>query len=322
MSTTKDLLSQNEIDSLLEIFSSPHDDKNSDILFGVRMAKVAKGIESYLENLGLVCDDVKVSKHTPACERCYSYALYDRYLDNLSIDNTLALRIIAARFGSKNRDASLERVLTSLEQELIQDVCKEIVYILEKELDSYMPNEGGSENIMDQGLLVLQGDVQHMISFTFTKEPVAENLPAQLEKEEVSEGSDATGTKVEAVLGTIATKVLKPGLIYKINTFAKNRAVLLLDESLPFMANRLQESDGKLLLLLQEAVTDKRLLAGFYLNIAGTTIDDETLMRLERGTFLELHMYDDVQIHKDGKMVAKAKILVSSGEIAVKIFKG
>ena len=53
---TKDLLSQSEIDSLLDIFASTGEDKSTDILFEVRMAKTAKGIENYLENLGLQFD--------------------------------------------------------------------------------------------------------------------------------------------------------------------------------------------------------------------------------------------------------------------------
>ena len=322
MSTTKDLLSQNEIDSLLEIFSSPDEDKNTDILFEVRMAKVATGIEHYLENLGLMFDDVKVSKNTTVCENCYRYTSDNPHLEDIFMDNTLALNILAARFGSKSSEVSFERVLTSLEQQLMTEVCKEIVYILEKELDNYLVKEDGVEKIADQSVLVLQGNAQHMIFFSFKKESAKQSVSKGLDKKEVLNSCDNTRTKLEAVLGTIATKVLKPGVIYKVNTFSKNRAVLLLDETLPFMANRLEESDEKLLLLLQEAVTDKRLLAGYYLCVAETTIDDEALMRLERGTFLELGLYDDMQIHKNGKMVAKAKVLVTDGDIAVKVLKG
>ena len=313
MSTTKDLLSQNEIDSLLEIFSSPTEDTNSDILFEVRMAKVLKGIENYFENLGLVFDDVKASKSISEREHDYNYTPEYLYLENVSIDSRLALTLLAARFGSVNRDEPVDRALTSLEEQLLIDVSKEIIYVLEKELDSYFTQGSDTENIVDQSIVVLQDGTEQKISFSFMRESKAESA---------SSNSTVNGTKIEAVLGTISTKVLKKGQIYRVHAFAKERVLLLIDGTLPFMANRLEESDETLLFLLQEAVTDKRVFNGYYLCIAGTVIDDEVLLGLERGTFLELRVYDDVEIHKDGKMVAKAKVLLKSGEIAVKVIEG
>jgi len=322
MSTTKDLLSQNEIDALLDIFSSPTEERSNDIVFELRMAKVAKGIENYLENFGLVLDGVKVSKNIAVDKNSYSYNSDYPYLDTLSIDNRLVLTVLVARFGSKNSDISLERALTSLEKELFHDISKEIIYIFEKELDSYLVKESGNESLVGQSVLVTLKNVQFVINFSFANETAKESVPASLKEHKPQESDDVAGTKIEALLGTIATKVLKPGVIYKVHAFSKKRAVLLIDRTLPFMANRLQESDKKLLLLLQEAVTDKRILSGYYLCIAGSRIDDETLLGLERGTFLELHMYDDVEIHKDGKIVVKAKVLVTNGEIAVKVIEG
>ena len=319
---TKELLSQNEIDSLLDIFSSSDENKSSNILFEVRMAKVAKGIENHLENLGLQFDDVSVSKSISEHKNSYNYNPDYLYLENLSIDNTLALSILAARFGANNREFSLDRELTSLEKQLLEDLCREIAYIVEKELDSYLAKDDGVEKIADYSLLVSQENVQSAMQLSFTTEPVVPTAPVMLIEEEAVERSDVDGTKVEAVVGTIATKILEQGAMYKLHAFAKNRAVLLLDETLPFMAERLQESDEKLLFALQEALTDKTVLAGYYLSVAGTTMDDEALLALEYGTVLALRPYDDVQIHKDGKMVAKAKAFFSNGEIAVKVLEG
>lgn len=313
MSTTKDLLSQNEIDSLLEIFSSPAEEGDSDILFEVRMAKVLKGVENYFENLGVVFDEISVSKSLPERTHDYNYVSDYLYLDKLSIDNRLALTVLAARFGAINRDVAIDRALTSLEERLLIDVSREIIYILEKEIDSYLRNNGGTETIADYSIDVLQDGITQKIGFSFMRESTIENTIAS---------SAASGTKVEAILGTIATKVLKKGQIYRVHTFDKERALLLIDSTLSFMANRLEESDETLLFLLQEAVTEKRALSGHYLCVAGTLIDDEVLLGLERGTFLELRVYDDVEIHKDGKIVAKAKVLVKYGEITVKVIEG
>lgn len=319
---TKDLLSQNEIDSLLDIFSSPDEEKSRDILFEVGMAKVAKGIENYLDILGLQFDNVRVIKSTTEHKNSYNYNPEYLYLENLSIDNSLALSTLAARFGAKEKNFSLDRELTSLEKQLLEDLCREIAYIVEKELDSYLAKDDGVEKIADYSLLVSQENVQSAMQLSFTTEPVVPTAPVMLIEEEAVERSDVDGTKVEAVVGTIATKMLEQGVMYKLHAFAKNRAVLLLDETLPFMAERLQENDGKLLFALQEALTDKTVLAGYCLSVADTTMDDEALLALEYGTVLALRPYDDVQIHKDGKMVAKAKAFFSNGEIAVKVLEG
>jgi hypothetical protein len=313
---TKDLLSQNEIDSLLDIFSSPDEDKNTDILFEVGMAKVAKGIENYLDILGLQFDNVRVIKSTTEHKNSYNYNPEYLYLENLSIDNSLALSILAARFGAKEKNFSLDRELTSLEKQLLEDLSREIAYIVEKELDSYLAKDNGLEKIADYSLLVSQENAQSAMQLSFTTAPVV------LQEQEPVETSDVDGIKVEAVVGMITVDVLEQGAMYKLHAFGKNRAVLLLDETLPFMAKRLQESDSTLLFALQEAVTDKTMLAGYYLSVAAATIDDEALLALAHGTVLDLKPYDDVQIHKDGKMVAKAKAFFSNGEIAVKVLEG
>ena len=319
---TKDLLSQSEIDSLLDIFASPGEDKNRDILFEVRMAKAAKGIENYLENLGLQFDTVRVSKDMSAEQNSHNYNPEYIYLENLAIDNCLALSILAARFGSQDKNFSLDRELTSLEKQLLEDVCKEMAYIVEKELDSYLVKADSSEKMADQRILVSQENIQSVISFSFTKEPVVTNTSVVIEDETVIETDDVAGTRVEAVLGTIATDTLEKGIFYEMQAFINNRAILLLDKTLPFMAKRLEEGDERLSFVLQEAVNDKRVLDDYYLCVAGTMIDDEALLSLEHGTVLELNTYNDVQIHKDARMVAKAKVLVTDGEITVKVLKG
>lgn len=319
---TKDLLSQSEIDSLLDIFASTGEDKSTDILFEVRMAKAAKGIENYLENLGLQFDTVRVSKDMSAERNSHNYNPEYMYLKNLSIDNSLALSILAARFGSQDKNFSLDRELTSLEKQLLEDVCKEMAYIVEKELDSYLVKADSSEKMADQRILVSQENIQSVISFSFTKEPVVTNTSMVIEDETAIETDDVAGTKVEAVLGTIATDMLEKGIFYEMQAFSNNRAILLLDKTLPFMAKRLEAGDERLSFVLQEAVNDKRVLDGYYLCVAGTTIDDEALLSLEHGTVLELDTYNDVQIHKDARMVAKAKVLVTDGEITVKVLKG
>lgn len=316
---TKDLLSQSEIDSLLDIFTSPAEEKNRDILFEVRMARAVKGIENYLENLGLQFDAARVSKSRAAEQNSCHYTPDCLYLENLSIENSLALSILAVRFGSKQENLLLERELTSLEKELLEDVCKEITYIVEKELDSYLLKDAAALKIEEYSLFVVQESVEHAISFSFTKESIVPTAPVVFEDEPVPETNDAAGTKIEAILGTIAAKTLEKDIFYNMQAFAENRAALLLDGTLPFMAKRLQEDEKELSFMLQEAASDKTVLEGYYLCVARATIDDEVLLALEHGTVLELKPYDDVQIHKDGKMVAKAKVFVLDGEIAVKV---
>ncbi|MGB5964414.1 MAG: hypothetical protein WBG65_02660 [Sulfurimonadaceae bacterium] len=332
---TKELLSQKEIDALLDVFNSSDEEKSTDILFEIRMAKIAKGIENHLDSLGLQFDNVRVVKSTSVHKNSYNYIPEYPYLQNLSMDNSLALTILATRFGSKEKSFSLDRPLTSLENRLLKKLCKEIEYMVEKELDDYFLKDNMLEEIADHSVVITQENSQSMMQFSFTTQTIVSSTHRMLQEKETVETDDVEGTKIEAVIGTITTKTLEQGATYKMLSFPKNSALLSMDASMIFMAKTLQKSDDKLLFELQNAVydsefssshalgcwplIDKTMLAGYCLSVARTIIDDGALLTLDYGTVLALKPYDDVQIHKDGKMVAKAKLFFSDSEIAVKV---
>ncbi len=319
MASTKELLSQNEIDALLELFNRSENKQNTDILFEVGMAKVAKAIGSYLDGLGLTTDKVRAVQSKSEVNDRFSYKPDYAYLERLAIDNALALAIIGARFGSRVNSATPERPLTSLERRLMQALCREIEYIVEKELDPYLRKAVTDKKIADSSVVITYANRQSTLQFSFTvrSTPVAQTRNLAQKKEAVS--ADTDGTKVEASVGRLMTDTLEKGKHYKVAAFDKNNIHLLLDSSMVLMAGTVEKSNEKLSVRVKKSVTEKTVNGGYELVVAGTVMDDETFLSLEYGSLLALTLYDDVQVHKDGKIVAKAKVCASGGEITVKV---
>lgn len=316
---TTELLSQHEIDALLDVFNASDQERGTDILFEVGMSKVGNGLELYFESLGLPFESLKVRKSTVREKSSYTYIPQYSYLEKIAIDNALALRILAIEFGAKTDNSALDRELTLLEKELLDDMCGEIAYLVEKELGNYLEKEAHSEPAADHSVLVVCGDEERAIRFSFAQRSVEPEKAALSEREDPAESSEKAKTKIAAVVGTIAADRLEVGRTYMLQPFSRNRTVLLLDEDLPFMATRHSQNGTTLAYTLQEAVTDKNMLCGHYVTIADTTIDDASLLELDRGSQLELTLYDEVQIHKDAKMVATAQLARSEGKPVVKV---
>ncbi len=315
--TAKALLSRTELEALLEQFEPTEATRGSETLFEAGMAKVAKTIEHSLQRRGVFCDEVHVGKGRPSSGAGFRYEPAYRYLESLHIENALALQILATAFGAGKSDLPLDRPLTSLERELLGELCGEIVYSVEKELEKYLLKAGALKRISDYSVSVTLQNRKGVIAFAFKREPI---LPATPEAAAASlDSSDVEGTKVEAAVGAIAATVLRKGAEYAVHTFGKSSAVLLLDGTLPFMAKRLHSGDNRLAFAIEDAISEKSAFDGYYLCVAGSTIDDETLLGLEHGSVLSLEPYEVAVVYKDGKMAAKAKLLLQDGEIAVKI---
>ncbi len=316
---TKELLSQHEIDALLDVFNASDEERGTDILFEVGMSKVANGLELFFESLALPFESLKVRKSTVREESSYTYFPQYPYLDKIAIDNVLALRILAMEYGAKADNSALDRELTLLEKELLEDQCGEIAYLVEKELGNYLEKDAHSEPTADHSVLVVCGDEERAIRFSFAQGPAEPEKVVLSERQASVESNEEAKTKVVAVIGTVAADRLEVGSTYALQPFSRNRTVLLLDEKLPFMATRHSQKGATLAYILQEAVPDKNMLCGHYVTIADTTIDDASLLELDRGSQLELELYGNVQIHKDAKMVAKAQLTRSEGQPVVKV---
>lgn len=319
MANTKELLSQNEIEALLDLFNTSENKEKTDILFEVGMSKVAKAICSYLDGLGLTTDKVRAVQSKTDVQDCFSYMPDYPYLERLSIDNFLALAIIRARFGGAANSETPDRPLTSLENRLMQALCREIEYIVEKELDHYLCKAATDKKIADSSVVITYENRQSALQFSFTVQsaPVAQIQTVVPKKEAVPVNTD--GTKVDASIGRLITDALEAGREYKVAAFRNNEVHLLLDTSMVLMAESVEKSREKFLVKVKKSVTEKAVTGGYELIVAGTVMDDETFLSLEYGSLLTLTLFDDVKVYKDGKIVAKAKVFSRGGEITVKV---
>ncbi len=135
-STVRELLSNDELEALLGLFSEEGHERTP--LFDVALSRVARGIEHYLERTATACDRAEVLKNVTAPDTHYCYLPEYRYLESLTIENSLALTILGLRFGAGREEASPDRPLTPLEKALLDDFCREVVYLVEKELEAQL----------------------------------------------------------------------------------------------------------------------------------------------------------------------------------------
>jgi hypothetical protein len=305
MQTSKELLSQNEIKALLEVLSAPSKDESTSTLsFEWRMAKVANSIRSYLDGFTCTFDDAKVSKETTQREDLYTYETSYPYLKSLQFDNTLALQIIASRFGAED-PAIMERPLSTLEEHLLEDVCKEIVYIVEKELDEIIL--GLEEPLSYRELHFYSSDHVMKLGFCFES-------PTVLSKEVYLDN-----TVVEAIVGRIDTAVIERGEHYRVLDFENRSVVLMFDKTLSFKALKSSRNRQSFSYVLQDALESTIPLSSYYVVIGRSILEDEAYMSLSKGSTLKLLRLMDAEIHKDGRIVSKAKLKTTNGEMAIEV---
>jgi len=303
MQTSKELLSQNEIKALLDVLSSPSQENSSAKLsFEWRMAKVANSVKSYLDRLSLVFDEVKVSKATTKREDVYTYKTNYRYLESLHFDNTLALAIIAARFGAVHQ-VSVDRELSTLEESVLEDVCREIVYIVEKELDTFLI--ASADLLSMHEVSFYSDDVVLKLGFDF-KDQAAHNEIIAPDK-----------TVVEAIVGRSDVAVIEPGAHYAVAGFEKSSVVLMFDKSLCFSALKSSRDSHSLSYILHDALDASFSSSSYYIVVGSAELSDEAYLSLSKGSMLKLSRLAQPEIHKDGRMLSKAKLHIINNKMVV-----
>ena len=307
MQTSKELLSQNEIKALLDVLSTPSQDNNTETLgFEWRMAKVLNSLKSYFDSFTLSLDALRVSKKITLTTDFYTYKTGYPFLESLRIDNALALQIIAARFGASNTSV-MNRALSSLEEHILDDVFKEIVYIVEKELDT---------------LLATLDETPSSREISFYKNDVALKLVLDFKNITVeNEAVDLDKTVVEAVVGTLDVTTIEIETLYKVDAFSNKSVVLMFDKTLCFNTVKGSRNSESLSYVLQDAVLNTPFISSYYVVVGSSVLDDEAYMSLARGSMLKLSRFAEVEIHKDARMVSKARLLISDGEMQVEIIR-
>ena len=317
MTRSKELLSQNEIDALLDIFNDTESGKTADIRFEVPMARSAKAIANMLEGLGVPFDDVRVLKTGNTIHNGYDCSPEYPYLERVLIENRLALGMLAAQYGAQEINFEFERELTSLEKTVFEKLCQDLVYRVEKELDDYLHRVPDDQLIADHWIVVAQGSMECAIQFSFRSASAIESTMPRPQEKKVVLPSDLKGTKLEAVLGTFKTEKLEKEAVYRVDLFGKTTLLLLLEGKPFFVGKRLATLENKIPIALKEAAHEP--LRDFSVVIGEAMLDDEALLALGYETVMEMEPYRLVLIHKDGKIVAKAKLALFEDKITVTV---
>lgn len=307
-STAKALLSDTEVEELLALFTPAEEKRGAADPFERGIKRAAGRIKSYLKSRGLPFGQVELRKGAEAVEADYCWQADGLYLEGLVLDNALALGVLAADLGALEPSLTLRRPLTSLEKILMERVARTVMELVEKELAHALRRDDVLARVDDYTLYLSQGGERHRMQLLFSAAAAEPAMPKTTE-----------GTPVEALVGKIAAATLEKGRLYKVEGFGRGGTVLLLEQSLPFRAKRSEKPGETVRFVLQEAISDRALLSGYTLSVAGALLDDDALLSLEHGSVLSLTPYRDVLVHKDGRITAKAKLLLHKGEIAAKI---
>jgi len=311
LETTKGLVSQEEVDALFD-----ESEALEPLSFDKRMGRVSLFMEGYLRRLGLEFEELRMVKSISNSFNNHFFKTDYEYLDSIAIDNSLALTLLSAQFGATQSDFSIDRKLSYLERRLIEQLLQTVVETAKKELDTYFVNDDGLEIIADYSLLVSKGIYQGAIDFTFSKELFAASSVIVVESEPAYQSG---GTEVQAVIGTVEASLFEKGDVCVVKHFDDASMVLLFDNDMSFASTQTEIGDVSSMFTIEEAFERNTFFSSHYISIASARIDDETLMALDYGEKLTLTRYKDTEIHKDGTMLAKAKVTVLDGAIALEI---
>ena len=306
--TPKELLTQKEIASLLDIFTTHEPVKEGEVLLEVGISKVATGLENYFESIGLEVEEVSVVPGLYEYVEAEAFSSSYEYLSHVYIEPSLGLDLVGTRFGLHTRCFEQERTLSTLEQRLIKPIYNEISYLVEKELDAHFQKNGLPEALHYLFKVIIEG-VESVMVLDF--------LPDTSSQEKCVIAEDYTSMLVS--IGTLRTPSISENSSYFLDDFGASRAVLLVDNSAAFLVDHQEEKSENLSLELLGPLTDPRLFERYHLVIASGLLDDETLLALEYGTVLSLPAYKEAKVYKEGVHLAKAKVYHSEGRLAVKV---
>ena len=305
------LLSSTEIDALLSIFNTDETRDVGDIRFEASMQKVATQLEHYVNLLGIENVTAVVEPLENASEALYIHKPKGHLLSSVAIASPLLLAIVGLKCGTGEVDFRLERTLTTLESELIMDVCEEITYIVEKELENYLQHNLSEISEYPQRVVLQVASQSLPIELSFQKALSQVQEP----KEAVVIPKDET--IVEAILGTLDAVTMDSGNIYKVIPFVQKRSLLLLDKSATFYAKQSVQK-SKTSYRLEASAPVVLLKERYYICVAKVMIQDALLLKLDYGTTLTLSLNKQVEVHKDGKIVTKANITMLDGVMFIK----
>ncbi|MBU1643136.1 hypothetical protein KKE54_07215 [bacterium] len=308
---TKELLSQDEIRALLDISPSaiPAASSAPDDAF----SNAPEELLRYLQRSGLKAGSCSVvQKGRIGTHRCKSFKSQG-YVAQLCIENRLTNAFIESILGGNSSRFEDDRVPGSLDEALLALLFSETQKLLQPYLQKVHISDGRQAYFLEFFL----GNTKSVMKL------VLENLDRK-ELRRPEEGRQHNRSvlhkiKVEAVLGVVHADILKRGQSYKLDDYAFARIILLMDNALAFRGKIVQTTNDEMQLLLEGPIAQTTYRNEYLVCAAESFLDDEMLLSLEYGDHLNLKLYSDLQIHKEGRFVAKAELFIKNGDIAVGI---
>ena len=308
---TKELLSQDEIRALLEIppAGKPENQKpEQSSMPDAVLANAAEELLRYLQRSGLKAGSFGVTqKGGIGTHRRKSFGNRG-FVAHLCIENRLANAFIETVLGGSCSRFEDDRAPGVPDETLLALFFRETQKLLQPHLQKIHGSGSGRQVYLLEFYL---GNTKSVMKLVL--EGVA---PAEAKKQVKT---DWQKVKVEAVLGVVHADILKRGQSYKLEGYTFERIVLLMDNALAFRGKIVKTTNDEMRLLLEEPIAQSSNPKGYLLCAAGSFLDDDVLLALEYGHCLNLKLYGNLQIHKEGRFVAKAELFIKNGDIAVGI---
>jgi len=279
------------------------------------MQYLQESLDAYFKSLGLLYDELllvkSVSNHFNSCQ----YHSNDEFVEAISLDNSLALNLIAKELGSNEEGFIHERELTSLEQRLIAPIGKKIVQIVQKCVTPFFLADEGLEDVEDYSFLFLYKNQQSALRLCFVKELFTSSSVIVLEEEAICLN------RFDAVVGMVETVTLAVGTKYPVELFAPMKRLLLLEGHMAFRAVLISDKAEKVY-RLEEPLHSLKLAGLHYLVTASKQLDDASLLELNYGATVSFESMSKMELHKNGTMIGHVVLSQHEGVAVVELLKG
>ena len=315
----RSLVSQKELSALFDTDEKVEEPLSLEVpvyhSFEEVMQYLHEALDDYFKRLGLLYDELllvkSVSNHFNSCQ----YLSDDEFVEAISLDNSLALNLIAKDLGSSEEGFIHERELTSLEQRLITPIGEEIVTIVQKCVTPFFIADEGLEEVEDYSFLFLYKNQQSALRLCFVKDLFTSSSVIMLEEEPISLN------RFDAVVGMVETATVEVGKKYAVELFAPMKRLLLLEGHMAFRAVLISDKEEKVY-RLEEPLHTLKLSGLHYLVTATKALDDASLLALNYGTTVRFESMSKMELHKNGTMVGHVVLSQHEGVTVIELLKG
>ena len=279
------------------------------------MQHLQESLDVYFNKQGLLYDELllvkSVSNHFNSCQ----YHSNDEFVESISLDNSLALNLIAKDLGSTEEGFIHERELTSLEQRLILPMGEAIVGIVQACVRPFFLADEGLEEVEDYSFLFLYKNQQSALRLCFMKDLFTSSSVIMLEEKNIS------FNRFDAVVGMVETEMVAVGKKHAVELFAPMKRLLLLEGHMAFRAVLISDKEEKVY-RLEEPLHTLKLAGLHYLVTASKQLDDASLLELNYGATVIFESMSKMELHKNGTMIGHVVLSQHEGVPVIELLKG